>query len=144
MAEKKQSDVAAGGVVDLGSLDVVSGAESGAWMVPLHPTEGTPLDCRIRVLGEDSKAYVKAMNKVADMRADRQRTRRKQDPTFDDIRAAELILAIHLTAEWEGIAESGNVLPCTYEMKSRVYSQHRWLAEQVTEYARDRGNFFGK
>lgn len=145
MAQKKQEgggDAGQGGGLDLALYDVASRAEDGAWMVPNDPV-GAPLDCRILVHGEDSKAYSKAMNRVADMRADRQRQRRRLDTNYDDVQAAELILARFLTADWEGLVEKGEPLDCTDENKRRVYSKHRWLAEQVVAFARDRGNFFG-
>jgi hypothetical protein len=134
--------------VDLGSLDVTSAAENGAWMVPEHPATGERLDCRVLVYGEDSRQYAKAMNRVADMRADRQRSRRKTETNYDDIQAAELIMAVYLTAKWEGIEDNGEVLSCdtpdkrfNRSMKEQVYAKHRWLAEQVVAFARDRGNF---
>jgi hypothetical protein len=69
--------------------------------------------------------------------------RRKAEANYDDIELAEIILAVHLTAEWEGMLENGEPLPCDYGTKSRVYKEHRWLREQVNEFARDRGNFIG-
>lgn len=140
MAGKTRAPEAPVGV-DLGSLDVAVMAEEGVWFVPLHPTTGDPLDCRLRVFGEDSKAYGRAMNRIADMRAAAQRTRRTTDLTYDDVQAAELVLATHLTGAWEGLTEGEEPLDCTPENKSRVFKQHRWLAEQVVAFARNRANF---
>lgn len=143
MAQKKAQESESRNVgVDLGSLDVTSAAEEGAWMVPNHPSTGAPLEARMLVYGEDSKAYVKAMNKIANMRADRQRTRRNIQTNYDDLQAAELILAVTLTARWEGFVEDGVEIKADDETKRKVFSRHRWLAEQVVAFARDRGNFF--
>ena len=128
-------------VVDLGSLDASIQAESGAWLVPVHPSEGTPLECKLLVYGEDSKPYSKAMNRIAEMRAVQQRTRRTGDMTYDDVQIAELILAVNLTGDWEGLTDGGELLECTDEVKKRVFKKHRWLAEQVVAYARNRANF---
>lgn len=144
MAQNTQDgggDVAGAKGVDLAQYSVAARAEDGSWMQPNDPV-GAPLDCRILVHGEDSRAYAQAMNRIADMRADRQRQRRRVDTTYDDVQMAELILARFLTVDWEGIEEKGVPLECSDENKRRIYSQHRWLAEQVVAFARDRGNFF--
>jgi hypothetical protein len=149
MAEKAQESAGRSVGVDLGSLDVISAAEGGAWLVPTHPATGEVLEgCRVLVYGMDSRQYAKAMNRIADLRADRQRTRRKTDTNFDDIQAAELILAVYLTAKWEGLQDEGKTLKCdtpdkvkNRAIKEQTYTKHRWLAEQVVEFARDRANF---
>lgn len=128
-------------VVDLESLDATANAESGAWLEPVHPSTGVPLECRVLVYGEDSKAYAKAMNRIAELRAVQQRTRRTGDMTYDDVTAAELILAVNLTGDWDGLTDGGEVLECADEVKRRVYKKHRWLSEQVVAFARNRANF---
>jgi hypothetical protein len=135
--------------LDLGSLDVTSGAEAGRWLVPRHPGTGELLEQgRVLVYGEDSRQYAKAMNRVADMRADRQRERRKADTSYDDIQAAELIMAVYLTGKFEDLEEDGEPLICdspdrvrNRKVKEATYLKHRWLAEQVVAFSRDRGNF---
>ncbi len=148
MAEKAQESAERSAGVDLGSLDVSSAAEDGAWLTPNHPATGEQLDCKVLVYGEDSRQYARAMNRIADMRADRQRTRRRTDANYDDIQAAELIMAVYLTAKWEGLQDEGKVLKCdtpdkakNRAVKETVYAKHRWLAEQVVAFARDRANF---
>jgi hypothetical protein len=141
VTQKKAQAEGQGTGVDLGTLDVTTAAEEGAWLVPMHPATGELLDCRLLVHGEDSKAYGKAMNRIADMRADRQRTRRRTETNYDDIQAAELILSVYLTSKWENFEEEGSPIKCDADTKRRVFNKHRWLAEQVVAFARDRGNF---
>jgi hypothetical protein len=128
-------------VVDLGSLDATEAAESGMWLEPTHPSTGAPLDCKLLVYGEDSRAYAKAMNRIAEMRAVQQKSRRTGELTYDDAQLWELILAVNLTGDWEGLADGGKMLDCTEDNKKRVFKKHRWLADQIVTFARNRSNF---
>lgn len=132
--------------LDLKSISTADSAETGVWFTPLGP-DGRSLEehgVRLKVLGEDSKRYEKALNKINDMRAAYSRGRRARSSetlSAEELRFAQLTFAVHLTVEWERVVYDGVERPCDDESKRLVFSDLYWLAEQVIEFARERANF---
>ena len=45
------------------------------------------------------------------------------------------------TVEWAGFTRGGEPIPCEFHEIRKLYSEHRWLREQVDQFIGDRANF---
>ena len=136
-------------------FDLRTAAERGAWLQLLHPgtneelgvAEGSP--CRIKIQGADSMAYEEAAARTVALRSKKATSTRRKVSTQRLLEAAadnaksqsEELAAI--TLEWENIEWDGEPLEFTTENAIKVYSEHRWIRDQVIEFFGDRTNYLG-
>lgn len=138
MAEKKVDSTG----VDFAQFSSISDAASeGRWFEPFHPGTGEPLGCEILVYGEDSKHFARAMDNIAQHRAQVQQRTGREEANYSDLSYGRLILAMFLTGDWKGIVSDGKPLECNEITKRELYKNNPWLAEMVVEFARKRLNF---
>jgi hypothetical protein len=119
--------------------------EEGVWFTPRHPDTGRPIPWRLLVAGIDSIHYANAMNALTALRQEKTRIR-GGDPMagFDylEVKDGEVIIANHIVLDWEPLVEAdGTPIPCNDKTKPRHFKEHRWLADQVIMFCRNRANF---
>ena len=141
-------------------FDLRSAAEKGAWLQLVDPVSGEDLGdkddegkmiqpCRIRVRGADSMAYEEAVARTVAMRS------KKTPPKKGRVSANQLLEAAGenegiqaeelaaITLGWENIQWQGEDFPHSHENAVKLYSEHRWIREQVIEFFGDRSSFTG-
>lgn len=141
---EKEATGAEGLGFDLDVLETGDRASKGEWFTPIHPDTGEDLPMRFLVYGEDSPQYGRAMDAVQDWRLKQRRSKRRKsedEVKFSEVREIATILACYLVGEWEGVLAGKKVLACNAPNRRMVFERHRWLADQVVEFSRDRGNF---
>ena len=143
-------------MVDLNTseFDLRDAADGGAWCQLLHPVtsdelgadEGKP--ARIRIQGIDSMGFEKALAKSAAIRAkEPQRRAAISDQRIaaeaeksERIQARELA---DVTIGWEHIEMDGQPYPFSRENALRLYTQYKWIREQLIVFVFERANFAG-
>lgn len=126
--------------MDLAALDLAAYSDEGAELVLVHPITGKPLDAKITVIGPDSPRSRQAQRALLDQLMEDRRKGKTPDDIETERRAAAMAAA--LTIGWSGIEWNGEPLPCTRENVMRVYTERRWVREQVEGFAAERANFF--
>ena len=129
--------------MDLKQFDIKETCEKGVFLTLCHPVTGEELDAKIKLVGRDSSRF---RNKLRDL-AQRQATGGKKKSQPIDIEkadkeGAELLAAC--TVGWIGIEEDGKAVPFSEAEAVRIYTDHRWIREQVDAFIADRANFFPK
>lgn len=134
-------------------FDLRIAAEKGAWLQLVDPVTGEELGvvdekpCRIQVRGADSMAYEEAVARTVSLRS------KDAAPKKGRVSAGQLLEAAArneemqaeelaaITIGWENIEWDGVEFPCNRDNAIKLYSQHRWIREQVIEFFGDRANF---
>ena len=132
------------GPFDLGTLSTAKSADEGQWMTATNPDNDEEIpSLRVKVYGEDSKQYMKAMDGISRKNLDREKRNRnkKRASAYSDARESGVYLASKLTADWEGVILNGAEVPCTQFNKPLIFSEFLWLADQVVIFSRERSNF---
>lgn len=139
-------------------FDLRVNAERGAWCQLVDPITGEDLvdkdddgkvtaHCRIRVRGADSMAYEEAVARTVALRSKdpapkkgRYSSRQLLEAAArnEEMQAEELAA---ITLGWEGVDWDGELFPYTHENAVKLYSEHRWIREQVIDFFGDRANF---
>ncbi len=137
-------------------FDLRAAAEKGAWLQLVDPITGEELGvaeekpCRIRVRGADSMAYEEAVARTVAMRSKKTLPPKKGRVTANQLleaagenegMQAEELAAI--TLGWEHIEWEGAEFPHSHENAIKLYTEHRWIREQVIDFFGDRANFVG-
>jgi len=134
-------------MLDLSSLDASVVSETGSIMELRHPSSGEVLQydavegqkpVTLTLAGEDSEAYRRATHKS--------QNRRFAKGNISKIKAEELendMVELHAacTLAWSGIVVDGQELNCTKANAMMLYRRFRWIADQVSDFIRDRSNF---
>lgn len=127
--------------IDLDALDVSQASEAGAEVKILHPTTGEELEIVIVVSGPDSKRSRDATRQMTDQLT-KEAVEKKLTP---DDKTFERMAAMHaaaITQGWSGIEWGGEPFAFTPENAIKLYTERRWIREQVERFAGQRGNFF--
>ena len=126
--------------MDLKQFDVAATAEKGVYLVLEHPVTGEELDAKIKLIGRDSSRFRNKMRDIAQKAAAAGKKRKTVDLEKADREGAELLAAC--TLGWVGIEEEGKPVPFSEAEAVRLYTDYRWIREQVDAFIADRANFF--
>ena len=129
--------------MDLSSIDLQAAAEQGEKMYLEHPVtgetvkddDGNPM--WIKVLGTDSKAYNRAVSRIAS-----KRTRKgKGQITIEQQAENAADLLSELSVDWYVVID-GDTPKFSVEAAKQLYIDHKWIRQQVDDFAGDRANFW--
>ena len=142
----EQHEEIAPSAFSLTAFESMDRQEEGAWFRPRHPDTGRELPWRILVAGVDSKHYADAMNAVTALRAKKQSITSGADLMrgFDyaEVKDSEVLITCYIALDWEPLVTAdGTPIPCTKKTKPVHFKEHRWLADQVITFCRNRANF---
>ena len=125
-------------MLDLDQVDSTA-VNAGSWLtvdVPPALDDGTPM--RIKLLGVDSDAYLKAA-------AEYRRTLAKHKLTVGDEspvgREADVLLYASVTLAWDGVTKGGAPWPCTRANVVQLYTALPWVIRQVRAFVVTDANF---
>lgn len=120
--------------------DLKSKTQNDAWVTILHPGTGVSTGIRINVVGPDSDLYRKVDSRIKN--ANLLAAQRRGKITAEVLDAGGLDLLVGVTVGWEGVVFSGQPLEFTEENVRQVYTDFRFIREQVDEFVGQRANFF--
>ena len=124
--------------MDLSKLDTKPLAEKGTDLTLLHPGTGEPLDIVITLMGSDSKAYRAVQHEIQNQNI--KATKPKAD--FSKDRESGVIKRLAaVTGSWVNMENNGEPIECTPDNAEMVYSDFRWMADQVVAHVENRANF---
>ena len=143
-AEQQEAD--APSAFSLTEFESMDRQEEGVWFTPRHPETGRLIPWRLLIAGVDSKHYAEAMNAVTALRSRKQQLSIDTGPMsgFDyrEVKDSEIMIASYITLDWEPlVSPDGTPIPCNAKNKASHYKEHRWLADQVITFCRNRANF---
>lgn len=101
-------------------------------VVIVHPISKKPTGATIRVGGEYSREYRKALREFRDVKL--------SDPNVDGEESA-LDMLVTCTVGWSGFTDNGKPHPFTPENVRALYKKHRWIREQVDSAILDKRLF---
>jgi hypothetical protein len=123
---------------DLSKNNYGEAAEAGYTFELKLPGTGEATGAFITVRGDQSKtvkAY--ARKKYAEFKLKETQARRRgkeaEDMTLDEAEELAIEAAIVRVIDWKGIAENGKDVPFTKENAERIFKEHSWIREAVTE-----------
>ena len=127
--------------MDLSKLDTRPKAETGTDLILKHPGTGEPLDIAITLLGKDSKKY-----RVADYAAKNKSMKTMRTGQADAGLSIEMEDAIidvlaAVTIGWKNLQENGVDLEFSEGTARKIYTDYRWIADQVVAHVENRNNF---
>ena len=129
--------------MDLSSIDLQAAAEQGEKMYLEHPVtgetvkddDGNPMWSK--VLGTDSKAYNRAVSRIAS-----KRTRKgKGQITVEQQAENAADLLSELSVDWY-IQTDKDYPEFSADAAKQLYIEHKWIRQQVDDFAGDRANFY--
>lgn len=124
-------------MLDLAKNNFAQSAELGYEFELKLPT-GENTGAFIKVRGDQS-ASVKAFarRKYNELKAKETAARRRgkepDEMTLEDAEEMAIEAAIVRVISWRGITENGEVVPFTAENAARVFKDHPWIREQISE-----------
>lgn len=127
----------------LDGLDTKARSDSGVWM-DVYDARGHRVDgVRLRIAGQDSRAYQHALQEQGE-RYGRRRERGIAIPA-SEVEDAALILLATITLDWEGVDDDkGKPMPCNYVNSLAIYRRFPILREQVSNFATTRSNYLAE
>lgn len=127
--------------MDLSKLDVVAGANAGAWVDIISPRTNQPTGIRIKVLGADAEKVKAAVEAAQRSRLEDLRAKVPDDEAKRRQEARDADLMVAATLAWEGIELEGAPLAFTPDNVRMVYARFPVVREQVAAAIGDRGLF---
>jgi hypothetical protein len=131
---------------DLSKNNFAEVAEAGYEFELKLPGTGEGTGAFITVRGDQSKtvkAY--ARKKYSEFKLKEQQAKRRgkevEDITLDEAEELAIESAVIRVIDWKGIAENGKDVPFTKENAERIFKEHSWIREAVTEEAGQLLNF---
>lgn len=131
---------------DLSKNNFAEVAEAGFEFELKLPGTGEGTGAFITIRGDQSKtvkAY--ARKKYAEFKLKEQQAKRRgkeaDDMTLDEAEELAIESAIVRVISWKGIAENGKDVPFTQENAERIFKEHPWIREAVTEESSQLLNF---
>ena len=129
--------------MDLGTHDTRAASEAGAPMRVYGPDGSLLMDgdepVTITLCGADSPKFSAAQKAIAKRRG-MQAARNGSDRELNDL----IELMADVTVGWSGIDYLGQApFPCTKANAIRLYTDLRWLLEQVISFVTERANYLG-
>lgn len=123
---------------DLSKNNFAESAEAGFEFELKLPGTGEGTGAFITIRGDQSKtvkAY--ARKKYAEFKLKEQQAKRRgkeaEDMTLDEAEELAIESAIVRVIDWKGIAENGKDVPFSKENAERIFKEHPWIREAVTE-----------
>ena len=124
-------------------FDVGSIVEKDAQKLELmHPQTGAPVGATIELAGAGHPRRRKLeMQRARELRARVAKRGRIEltDPAEDE--EYELDRLVACTLSWEGIARSGQAIPCNAEEARELYESAAWIRRQALAFLDDAANF---
>jgi len=108
----------------------------------LHPQTGAPVGATIELAGAGHPKRRKIeMQRARELRARIAKRGRIEltDPAEDE--EYELDRLVACTLSWDGIARSGQAIPCTAEEARDLYESAAWIRRQAVAFLDDAANF---
>jgi len=131
---------------DLSKNNFAESAEAGYEFELKLPGTGEGTGAFITIRGDQSKtvkAY--ARKKYAEFKLKEQQAKRRgkeaEDMTLDEAEELAIESAIVRVIDWKGIAENGKDVPFSKENAERIFKEHPWIREAVTEESGQLLNF---
>lgn len=131
---------------DLSKNNFAEAAEAGYEFELKLPGTGEGTGAFITIRGDQSKtvkAY--ARKKYAEFKLKEQQAKRRgkeaDDMTLDEAEELAIESAIVRVISWKGIAEDGKDVLFSKENAERIFKEHPWIREAVTEEAGQLLNF---
>lgn len=124
---------------DLGSIDTIKDANTGAEVELYHPIEGTDLGITVRVVGHDGDLF-----KQIQAEQNRKRIQKMQKTQFKGVVDADqeaIELLAGCTQGWAGMVLGGKEVPFSYENAVALYTKYPWMKEQIDVAVGDRSVF---
>lgn len=130
--------------MDLAEIDLESKAAEGVEVKLVHPGTGKVLDTGdgpviITIVGRDSDKWNKASKKVS---TELSKSYRGKIPREEVEASLRKVLAICTVSWTDNVEYQGEPLECTYENCLKLYSERKWIGEQLLEAAGDRSQLF--
>ncbi len=132
-------------MLDLKVQNVAEQSESGYEFELIYPTTQEKTGAFVKVRGSQStKAKAHARKKYTEYRLREQMAKRKgkeEELTLDEAEEMAIETAIVRVIAWRGITEDGKEVPFTKENAERIFLEHSWIREQISEAADQLLNF---
>lgn len=123
---------------DLSQLDVVSGAEKGAWCEIKHPVTDEPVGAELLLAGMDSSRYKDAQRRIAEARINKKSVGKVD---LREIEAEQLTVLVDCTLGWKGMVLEGVEIPFDRASVRRIYEGYPTIREQAERFISDRANY---
>ena len=124
--------------MDLTALDTKPMAEQGQELTIKHPVTDEPLDIVIKLLGKDSKKYQQAQHTIQNQGF---KKKVESDKFSQQLEEGAIKRLAACTVSWVNVEINGEPVVCNEENAIMVYSEYRWIADQVSIFVEDRANF---
>lgn len=108
----------------------------------VNPVTGDKLGIEIELASPDSSKYRAKSLEVMNKQLERNLKAKNKTATVEQLENNGNEVLAGATISWSGLGENGKELPCTYENALHVYSEYKFIKEQVDEFLGDRKNFF--
>lgn len=130
---------------ELSDLDVVTGANAGAWLTLLD-VNGNPTKRRLKLLGTNSEIWRNGNYKEANLRQKAlQKAGKPHNPTAQETEELIRKRVVGVTVDWDGFPdESGGNAPFTPESVYALYSHPKvgpHVFPQALDFILDPANF---
>jgi hypothetical protein len=128
---------------DLAAMSAAMATDEGVWVDILHPASTEKIGLRIKVAGVDSRHYREAVKALQDRDIALRERRGRLDMSADEIdrRAIGIVGASTLDWAWDDCDWGGEKLAFTPENVRRVYTEARWIYDQIDRAIQDRALF---
>lgn len=130
---------------DLADLDTKKTSEEGRILKLRHPSTKEILthggkEFSIVLRGSDSDEYNRVFKK--NMRKQMQLAKKNGNVVDADVsESATTDMLVSMTVGWSGIYLNGAELQFSKEAAAKLYTDYRWIREQVDAFIHDRSNF---
>ena len=135
-------------MLDLNTLDLLTGSEEGRWCYPVHPRTGATIKLAdgkpwgFLLLGRHSAVARDALRALSDERA----AMEAQGRTVTELDATRMNAEFmaKVTKAWSPMTLDGAEFPCTYENALKLYQdpRFRWIEPQLRAFVMSDGPFF--
>lgn len=107
----------------------------------MHPATGKKTDAIIEVYGIETKEYRSAHTDfvIASMTS---RSIDDKDKKTEAIEKAAVIFIAKITKSWDGLTNGGKEYECTFDNAVKLYTDARYIFEQIDKHMNNRGNFY--
>lgn len=131
---------------DLSKNNLSQVSEAGYEFELLFPATREPTGAFVTVRGSESKTvreYIRKMVNSIRMREQALKKRGKdpEEMTLEEAEELAIESAIVRVISWRGIAEDGKPVEFTKENAARIFKEHPWIRDQITEESNQLLNF---
>lgn len=131
--------------IDLSSMTASIKSPEGAVCEIKHPHTGDPVGLRITLVSSDSARHQESVSKIKDRDLGLMERRGKRELTAAEIdrRAVSILVEDTIAWEWYGTDWPGKT-EFTKENVTYIYTEAKWIYDQVDAFVGDRANFLQK